>query len=398
MKSPPLFALLLLCAAPAAPVWAQPDPLVRPVNGLPFPLVSPAEAEKLAALKPIKLQIKNVTVAWALEELQTQSGVELDLENVDYSKNTLAKRVSLDIETRSFNRAFDGIMERAGLNASLQRYSSDRPWRVNFNSNRSANEADGLQFGQELFAVRLSQLNTTLSKSLDLSDASLPSRTQRKNLNASITLINDPRLPLVGASRPRLTRAEDEQGRSLLTGEEDKPRYSSYSFYGSSRQDQTTLTLRPPEPDAKVLRHLEGVVVHSLVTATETWEVPDLLGAPQWTRTFKNGDLEEFVMTVKANPLKTTGSSSERVALSIEVTSNRRTVYEEIPSPLLASAPVIAALRIVDAKGSEMRLSGNSSALRRRRRQNDDIHHDLPGQQSLRQRRQNARNAAKDDF
>ena len=282
------------------------------------------------------------------------------MENIQYSKNTLAKRVSLDIETRSFNRAFDEIMDEAGLNANLQRSSNEQPWRVDFNRLRDSSNPAGLLAGKELFAVRLTRLNTTLSKTLDLSNAKLPQRTQRDTLNASFSLLSDPRLPMIGLSRPRLTRAEDEQGRSLLTGEEENNNLSPYSFYSNNRQSQFGLNLRAPEPDAKVLRRLEGVVVHSLVTKTETWEVPDVLSAPEWKRSFKNG-AQEFEVTVKANSVKTAGTTSERMTLAVEVTSNQRTAGQEIPPPLLAAMPVVAALRVVDAKGGEMRLSQNSS-------------------------------------
>lgn len=360
MKTYLLFAAAMVCAGP---VLAQPDPVIGPINGLPFPLVSPAQAEKLMLAKPIKLRLDNVTVAWALELLQGQSGVELDLENIQYSKNTLAKKLSIDIETPSFNRAFDEIMGEAGLKATLRRDDSNRPYRVNFNSRYNDDETENsILSSQGLFGVRLGRLNSTLSKTVDLRIFKSPQRLQRNTLSASISLTSDPRLPLIGTSRPRLTRAEDDQGRSLLVPADEArrngERFSAYSFY-SRNNSQTNLMLSSPAPDAKKISHLEGVVVHSLVTKTEIWDVPDLLSAPEWNRQFKSGD-QTFDMTIKAALAK--GNPENRVTLTIEVASNTRIESNEIPPPMLAANPIMSAIKIRDAKGLELRNNGSSSA------------------------------------
>ena len=359
MKTYLLFAATLACAVAAS---AQPpDPIVEPTNGLPFPLISPAQAEQLTLTKPIKLRLDNVTVAWALENLQAQSGVELDLENIQYSKNTLAKKLSIDIETPSFNRAFDEIMDKAGLKATLRRDDINRPYRLNFSGRGNYDDnAGSIVSNQGLFGVRLGRLNSTLSKTVDLRIFKSPQRTQRNTLSASLTFTSDPRLPIIGNSRPRLTRAEDDQGRSLLPPEErrNRERYNAYSFY-SRNGSQSNLTLSPPAPDAQKISHLEGVVVHSLVTKTEIWEVPDLMSAPEWTRQFTGGD-ENFGMTIK--PALAKGKPENRVTIAVEVVSNRRLDSNQIPPPMMAANPLVAAIKIRDAKGVELRNSGSSSA------------------------------------
>ena len=357
------FRILLVAASVlcAAPVWAQPDPIIKPPNGLPFPLVSPADAEKLALVKPIKLDLKNVTVAAALEELQTQSGVELNLENVNYSKRTLAKRVSVKVETRSFNQAFDAIMDAAGLKANLRNDNYNQPPRVDFNRYQSSDRT-GPQFVQGMFGVRLSQLITTLAKTVDLRQAKLPSRSERNVLSAYMMLLPDLRLPLVGAARPRLTRADDDQGRSLLVAKDENNRNDVYGFYNNGyRQSQVNLELRAPESDAKSLAHLEGVVVYSIVTKTELWEVPDLLSQPEWKRAFANGE-QTFEMTIKPKLSAkgdAQGGQPGNLRLAIEVTSNRRAQPDEISPPMLAGGAVIAALKIVDANGVVLRVNGS---------------------------------------
>ena len=107
MRPQLLFAALLIGAAP---VGAQPDPNLKPNNGLLFPLVAPEKVEDLVPLEPISLHLREVSLGAALRELQVQSGVELDL-NVEADRQKLAKTLSVDIQTRSFNEAFAAVAD-----------------------------------------------------------------------------------------------------------------------------------------------------------------------------------------------------------------------------------------------------------------------------------------------
>ena len=361
MKTRLLFAALLCCALPA---WAQPDPVAKPVNGLPFPLVTPAEVEKTATLAPLKLHLVNITVASALEQLQDQSGVDLNMENEQYSKQTLAKKISVDVETPSFNRAFDAIMEAAKLKPNLRRDDPNESWRVDFNRYGRPNKTTvAPQSQQGLFGMRLSRLNTTLSKNVDLRDPKAPSRSEQNTLNVAFRLLPDVRLSLVGAARARFTRAEDDQGRSLLPPKNDnQERVNVYGFYNNNyQQTQGEFNLRAPDADAKTISHLEGVVVYALITGTEKWEVPDLMSQTEWTRTFKSGD-QSFDVTIKPTlvPKNKNEEDGEAGSLKVAVTvvSNQRPGQNEIPPPLLASGPILAGLEIVDAGGIKLRRNG----------------------------------------
>ena len=341
-------------------VWAQPDPFLKPPNGLPFPLISPAQAEKLVFETPLKLDLKDVTVAAALESLQLQSGVKLDLERVDYSERTLAKRVSVRVETRSFNRAFEAIMDAAKLQATLENDNYYDAKRVNFNASASS-KLTGPQSAQGLFGARLSSLAVTLSKTVDLRQAKRPARRQSDVLNASLTLMPDLRWPLVGAPRSRLTRADDDQGRSLLRAAKQDDAIDIYTFYddrfGRSRLD---LKMSAPAPDAKTLAHLEGVVVYTLVTRTETWEVPDVLKQPAWKRVFQDGG-QTFEMTITprlGGQNDAPGVPPSTLRLAIEVLSNQGGPVYEIGPPMLSGAAIVAALKIVDANGVVLRAKG----------------------------------------
>ena len=363
--------LFILSIAPlgCAPVWAQPEPLVARfvpapplVNGLPFRLVAPTQAEKLAMLSPIRINIRNATVATALEELQTQSGISFNLEEVRYSKKTLAKRANFAIETSSFNAAFDAIMSAAKLKARLSRYSDDELWRVDFDPQSGA---EGLPNRQGLFGLRLMRLNTTLFKSADLSDAQSPQRRENNRLVASLKPMPDARLPVIGAPRPRLTRAEDEQGRSWLKDEKqpddgDNWRYKSGSFYSvDPRNIDFDMLMKVPAADAKMLRHLEGILVYSLLAKSESWEVPDLLAQNEWNHTFKS-ERREFYLTVTPE-LTTKSESANLLTVNFEVTSNERAQEGEVPPPMLALKVLSKSVKVFDASGAALMASVASS-------------------------------------
>ena len=347
--------LLATALACAAPVWAQPDPITRPPNGLPFRLVSPAEAEKMVVPRPIQLKLDDVSVARALEELQAQSGVAIDLSDLRYSPDTLGKRLSIDIETPSFNRAFDEIMDKAGLRAKLRRQGYGRFYRVDFNPGGEAKS--GLVFTQGLFSVQLSTLENEIVKEVDTSNAKIPVRTENRTLTAELTMLPDTRLPLTGTTRLRVTRAEDDQGRSLPTVA-DEYQYleqdSEYFYSSGYSQRHRKLKLRAPAPDAKMLRHLEGVVIYSWIDKSEKWRVPDLLAQPQWTREFENG-AQRFSMSVRAARVK---GDPNRVGVTIEVSSDLIRTPDEILPAMLASSPIMETLVIQDAKGTPLHRNG----------------------------------------
>ena len=360
MKFPFLPSVATVCVAAvcaiavcAVPVRAQPDVPFKPINGLPFALVTPEQAEKLADLKPIKLDLNDVTLRAALEELGKQSGVEFDFAR-DAPAETLDKTLSIHLETRSFDQAFAEIIGEAGAQASLRPNDDNRSWIVAWGQTDTSKES--LQSQTGLFAVRLMRLGTTLSKTLTLASAEGDRRDEQNYLAVFVNLSSDKRLPLVGVPRTFAKRADDEAGRSLIAPREDPLRnYSAYSFYnGNSAYERMrgSMLLRAPEKDAKTLAHLEGIVVYALVSKTETWEVPDLLSQPEWKHSFKSGD-QNFAMTIKP-----TLKAEKNLTLAIEVSANLPLVEGQVGPPLLASTEVIKAMKIVDANGLTLRSNG----------------------------------------
>ena len=346
----------LLCALPLCvhTALAQPDVAPQLVNGLPFPLVAPEAAQKAALPTPLVFHFQDVTLRAALDELQKQSGVPLDNLNNALAE-TLDKTLTLDLETLSFNEAFREITDEAGVKASLQRWNYDQPWRVDFN--QTDYSANAQQSAQGLFSARLTGVTDVLSKSVDLNNAKTPARSQEHFLNASLALLPDVRLPIIGSSRSRVTRAEDEAGHSLIAPPDPNDGdNSAWSFYNNNWQrSRANLRLKAPAEGARALAHLDGVMIYALVTKAEKWEVPDLLAQPTWTRHFESGEAT-FDVTI------TPTLKENKLTLKVEVASNQTVDYERVSHPLLAYGPILEALKIEDANGIEFHNNGSSSS------------------------------------
>ena len=359
MKTPLLLCALLACAAP---LHAQPtdDTAPKLTNDLPFPLVAPARAEQLAMPRPIVINLKDATLGEALDQLKTQSGIDFGTLQGNYG-DQLDTKLSVQINTLSFNEAFRQITDAAGLKASLQNWGNNQNPQLFFGGEDASPNPIPRKSGAGLFEIDLASVDASNNKSVDLSNFETPQRTDSNTLGVTLTLQSDRRLAIVGSPQTRVTRAEDEQGRSLVPKPKDDQdggnSVNRYNFYSNSVLDQPNVTLDlTPAPKAKTLAHLEGVVVYAVVTKTDAWAVPDLLAAPEWTRTFTG---PEGTVAVKVAATPNTDDENGGLKVKIEATSsNYDEASETIGYPLSQAEPLMAAIRIVDGNGQVYRNNG----------------------------------------
>ena len=260
------------------------------------PIVSAAQAQKLVLGRDISIHLRDTTLRRALDELEKQSDLALDTSEL--RPETLDSALSIDVDTPSFARAFGDIADEAGLRLSAQHTNTLEPWKVRLDAGQSSPEI--VQIGarpakslapaseQGLFMTRLQGLSVTLFKAVTLTGET-PAHAQNDRLEVALQMVPDPRLPLVGLPRLRATRAQDEQGRSLLPA----PGAPVPDPYDSGFQDiwsnsNQTLRLAPPQSDAKTLAHLEGTATYLLPTKRELWTVPDCLNADKPSRQFQS--------------------------------------------------------------------------------------------------------------
>ena len=232
------------------------EPIIKREFVLDAPLVSSAQAQKLALPDDIQIHLKEVTLLAALRELEKQSGLPLDLSGL--AREKLDAKISIDIDTPSVTRALDAIADEANLKLEFGHSQSYDSWHVQENRGKSTKIAP--LFQDDLFAVRLLKVDVTLFKQLDL-NAAKPERTQNDNLNLTLELSPDPGLPLGGLPVLRATKAQDDKGRSLINTAPAKPDYDA-GFLDVWNKKTATLQLLPPAADARRLAQLEGEALY----------------------------------------------------------------------------------------------------------------------------------------
>ncbi|RYX85855.1 hypothetical protein EON83_03620 [bacterium] len=329
----------------ALPVLAQPE--LRPTNGLPFPLISVEEAIRIVrSEKPIVLHLRDVSLQDAFIELEKQSGISLDRDLG--ATRYLGKKLSVDIETRSFEQAFQAVVEKAGIGAKLQRLRGGNALSVVFSA--EAIPDDGTpRSGKAPFEVRVANINSSTAKSI------IPGKNPLRNESSSLTLAlafeTEPQIYLATTPRLRLTRAEDEEGRSLLL---DQRQPSTNFNWDAGRATQTSVRLRTIEGGSKKLTHLEGVTVYVLPTRYEKWQVADVLTAKDATHDFQD-------LRLDLNAARQLGN---RLQLDLEVTPPVGTGVMNNGRPnqtSFSTSQLLSFIKIKDATGQELIQSGYDS-------------------------------------
>ncbi|BCM93129.1 hypothetical protein IAD21_05017 [Abditibacteriota bacterium] len=340
-----LMGVLVLSALPAL---AQPE--LKPINGLPYPLVSPEEAVRLVQPeKPIAIHLHDVTLQDALQELEKQSGITLDTAWGPNADKFLARKLSVDIETRSFNEAFRAVMEEADAKARLRRFRAGNILNVMFDEEVVAEDTP--VSGKVPFEVRIQ--NIALSSSRSVTPGKTARRNQSSNFYVTLSTESDPRIPLVGGGRPRITRAEDERGQSLLLDERQPPFNLDFD---PGRSSQTNIRLRTPETGRQKLAHLDGVIVYVLPTKYEKWEMNDVLVAKDASHNFQSGG-----QTIQAviHSARQTGNG---VQLDIEVnTGLPNGIMNDARSVQMSVNQLLSSIHLKDGAGRELTSSGYSS-------------------------------------
>ena len=343
MKIRLLLALTLACATRS---WAQPAAVARPVNDSLFRLVTPAQAQTFDT--PIAIHLSDVTLERALLELQNQSGVPLDLSNL--RAKVMETKLSIDIETPSFNRALDAIADEAALELELGQFGRASPRLVTLKSPlfRAPDFSNAPISSDGLFVARLVKLDVTLFQSLDWSDGTAPARAQNDHLNLSFQLAPDPRLPVVGAARLRVTRADDEAGRSLLPAPV-APKAPFYFFNSDIIDAPTMVALLPPSGGARQLAHLEGAAIYVLTRASQRLEVPDVLNAGKTVLDFTNGG-QKVRLT-----LQEVERQGEDLKVNLTITAPKGSDWGPLSNPLFSPDKVLSWAHFEDADGTLLR-------------------------------------------
>lgn len=332
---------LLTCALPAL---AQPE--LKPVNDLPFPLVTPDEAQKLVMPETtIKLHLHDVTLGEALAELEKQSGVALD---TWAGAMDVDKKLSLDLETRSFNEAFKAILDEADVKATLGQFGGRDVWQVMFNQHDE--QSDSPQSGVGVFQLRLLNLSSNSSKSVTPTKTGTAKRSQNNGLNVIFGMVSVPQATILDAPRVRITRAEDEKGRSFGI---ENPNHYQIGF-GGGMNGPVSVALRPSTSGSQKLAHLEGVAVYVLPTKRHHWEVDDVTNAKDASHDFLFAGQKMMFSIQNAH------QSGNTINLDLRLSSPHK--GDNGRNLSFSYALLSSSVHVLDAKGQQLAMSSSGGS------------------------------------
>ena len=353
MKIPLLFSGLLAVAVAAS---AQPpdfvertEPIIKRHDVLEAPVVSSAEAQKLALPDDIQIHLRDVTLRAALQQLQTQSGLPLDWSAL--AKEKLDAKISVDIDTPSTTRALNAIAEAANLRLDWVRWNALSIWRIQENPDKETPRF-APHFGDEMFATRLLKVDVVRFKQFNL-DAKKPVRTQNDDLNLTLELSPDLGWPTSGFPILRAIKAEDDQGRSLI-GAARAPGKVGYegSFQDIWSKKTATLQLMAPEADARKIAHLEGEALYMVAVKRARWEVPDVLENTPQNYNFQIGEVNVGVTLTEAK------LEDETVDVRLELALPNGMNWQQFSGNLYSPYSTAKWMKVEDASGTRLNLGG----------------------------------------
>ncbi len=343
-----LLGALILCALPA---FTQPE--AKPINGLSYPLVTPEEAARLVQRdNPIALHLRNVTLQAAFSELTKQTGIKLDTSWGGGDKKTLAQKLSLDIETHSFHEAFRAIVDAANVKAQLQRIDPGNVLNVVFGDQQTDNDLPIA--GKAPFQIRVRSLDLWSSRGVTLGET--PIYNQDSNLSISLMTDIDPLIPTLGGESIHITKAEDEQGRAIQEHEAPVQLITNSNAWEIGMRN---FRFKAPEVGSQKLAHLDGVMICVLPTKYEIWSIGNVLTTQNATHEFKS---EGQTVRVTITSVHQQGNN---LGLVMKVFVPSAGAENGRPH-LLSNAQLLRSIRLVDAKGRELKhgsynLSGNNT-------------------------------------
>lgn len=246
-------------------------------------LVATIDASRLTTARRVTLTAKEQTARQLVEALAKQSGYAIQFGGGDEGK-----KYTLDLTDAPFWQALDRVCNETGLQAnpngndgSLHVYPSD--------TYSPFTSYDG--------PYKFLATNVSMNRNVQLSG--LPRTgvgpTRNEYLNVQLSVHSEPKAPLVAVGQPRVTRALDESGASLLPPE-SSPRttyYRSYGGYYRSYYQHVTVNLYRPNRTATRIAELRGSIPVTVLSGTRPeLTIHDVLAAKKQRYPGRTVDLD----------------------------------------------------------------------------------------------------------
>lgn len=260
-------------------------------------LVADAERSALLSPKRVTLNLENVPVQDALNELSRQSGYRVELQGG--MQNQL---VSVSAKHITFWEALDKIANQAGL--LLQQHHDMQGGLILMSHNTMTPFVD-YRGPFRVWATGFHYNKSLTFGSIPRSSPSIGQRSEQMSFQFSV--VAEPKLPLLGLGQPKLVAALDDQDNSIMPPQAKGGIYETYhsGYYGYRNLVlQTQVQLVGPGANARSVKIIKGTLpVTLLVEQRPEITVEQILTVKD--KKFEGKDVSLEIAEAKEAPGKT---------------------------------------------------------------------------------------------
>jgi hypothetical protein len=214
-------------------------------------LTQQLERRVLLGAKRVTVKAEMASVKSVLEQLAKQTGYKIEYQDQDREK------ISIDMKDVPFWEAMHRIVNDAGLQVNWDA-QSDRIMLYFSDSQSPYAWVNG-----PFYCVAQ---NISFNKYVQLGQVprrSAPQANDVDNISFNIMVQSEPKAPILTVGQMRLTQAEDENGLSLVSRNQQQEEVSYiryYEGYYRNYQHQVSVAMHKPDKDAKTAKIIKGKI------------------------------------------------------------------------------------------------------------------------------------------
>jgi len=219
------------------------------------------ERTSLLSAKKFTFRVNNVTIEEAIKELARLSGYKLQFQGGQ------PRKLSIEMENVTYWQVMEKLCNDAGLSPG---YDDQQGIVYLYQQNTIS------PYTHTSGPFRFVAQNFNYSRYVNL--ANIPrngndQQNQDNNLNFSFLVQAEPKIPLLAVSPPRLTKAVDENGFSLLPRQHDNQGFNVAYYEGNGLyrnfQHSVNAPMAKPDRDATKAAIIKGKVMVTLLSGTK---------------------------------------------------------------------------------------------------------------------------------
>lgn len=243
--------------------------------------------QQAAALEPKRLtmRLKDVPLKTIVEEFSQQSGYKIELVRGGNAEEKEKLLYSLKVERATLWEALQKLCDVAGLSLQEGWYGPDMTV-LRLEHRETYN---GFVNQQGPFRITLRGFN--YYRNIDLTGYGKPfdlEGRRQENLTMNLSIMAEPRLPLLGVGQPIIDEAVDDQGQSLLAlGQTRQAPMYMHGYRSFTHHVQANLQ---PALGGRQIRIIKGKVPVTFVYLQDARIVVDNLEGLKGTKTFRSGN------------------------------------------------------------------------------------------------------------